>query len=166
VGRSYTITADVEVSKEGAEGVLNASGGRFAGYGLYLLKGKPVFTYNLADFTRFKWEGKEALPPGKHTIAFDFTYEGPGFAKGGTGVLKVDGKEVDTRKFPHTLPIILQWEESFDVGSDSGTPVDDRDYQVPFAFTGKLNGLTVKLGPSQLPPAERKAVEKKISERD
>ena len=71
--------------------------GRFGGYGLYLLKGKPVFVHNLADFVRFRWEGKEALTSGKHTIAFDFTYDGPGFGKGGTGVLKVDGKEVASK---------------------------------------------------------------------
>ena len=80
--------------------MLNTNGGRFGGYGLYLLKGKPVFTYNLADFARFRWEGKEALPPGKHTIAFEFTYDGPGLGKGGTGVLKVDGKEVATQEDP------------------------------------------------------------------
>ena len=42
-------------------------GGRFGGYGLYLLKGKPVFIYNLLDLERFRWEGTEALTPGKHT---------------------------------------------------------------------------------------------------
>ena len=63
-------------------------GGRFGGYGLYLLKGKPVFIYNFLDLERFRWEGQEALTPGKHTVVFDFTYDGPGFGKGGTGVLK------------------------------------------------------------------------------
>jgi arylsulfatase len=164
--RSYTITAEVEIPKEGAEGMLNTNGGRFGGYGLYLLKGKPVFTYNIVDFARFRWEGKEALVPGKHTVAFDFTFDGPGFGKGGTGVLKVDGKEVASKKIPHTVPFIFQWDETFDVGSDTGTPVDDKDYQVPFRFTGKLNKLTVKLGPSQLAPPEKKDVQKKIGERD
>src|SRR5262249_12035133 len=141
--RSYTITAEVEIPKEGAEGMLNTNGGRFGGYGLYLLKGKPVFTYNLSDFARFRSEGNEALTPGKHTIAFDFTYDGPGFGKGGTGVLKVDGKEVESKKIPNTMAMMLQVDETFDVGSDTGTPVDDKDYQCPFRFTGKLNKLTV-----------------------
>jgi hypothetical protein len=66
-------------------------GGRFAGYGFYLLKGKPVFLYNLVDLERVRWEGKDALTAGKHTISFDFTYDGPGPGKGGTGILKVDG---------------------------------------------------------------------------
>jgi arylsulfatase A-like enzyme len=164
--RNYTITAEVEVPKEGAEGMLNTNGGRFGGYGLYLLKGKPVFTYNVIDFARFRWEGKEALAPGKHTVAFEFTYDGPGFGKGGTGVLKVDGKAVDTKKVPHTVPFIFQWDETFDVGSDTGTPVDDKDYQCPFAFTGKLTKLTVEIGPMRLAAEEKKEVQKKIGERD
>jgi hypothetical protein len=85
-------------------------------------------------------------------VAFEFTYDGPGIAKGGTGVLKVDGKEVATRTIPHTAPFILTTDETFDVGVDTRTPVDDGDYQVPFRFTGKLAKLTVKLEPPQLPP--------------
>ena len=94
LGKSYSITADVEIPAGGGEGMLNTLGGRFGGYGLYLLKGKPVFTYNLLALERFRWEGPQALTPGKHTIVFDFKYDGPGMAKGGTGVLSVDGKEV------------------------------------------------------------------------
>ena len=99
-------------------------------------------------------------------IAFDFTYDGPGLGKGGTGTLKVDGKEVANQKVPHTTPFVFQWDETFDVGSDTGTGVEDKDYQVPFQFTGKLHKLTVKLGPSQMFPAEKKEVQKKIAERD
>ena len=86
--------------------MIDTLGGRFGGYGLYLLKGKPVFLYNFLDLERFRWEGKEALTPGKHTIVFDFKYDGPGFGKGGTGVLKVDGKEVASKKIPHTIPFL------------------------------------------------------------
>ena len=82
------------------------------------------------------------MTPGKHTIVFDFTYDGPGFGKGGTGVLKVDGKEVAKQKIPHTIPFILTIDETFDVGMDTRTPVDDNDYQVPFRFTGKIDKLT------------------------
>ena len=71
---------------------------------MYLLKGKPVFTYNLLGLERFRWEGSQALTPGKHTIVFDFKYDGPGMAKGGTGVLSVDGKEVAKKTIPHTVP--------------------------------------------------------------
>jgi arylsulfatase A-like enzyme len=73
---SYTITADIEVPPGGAEGMMLTSGGRFAGYGFYLLKGKPVFLWNLLNLERLKWEGPDALTPGKHTVEFDFKYEG------------------------------------------------------------------------------------------
>jgi arylsulfatase len=165
LNRSFSITAEVDV-KADDEGMLNTNGGRFAGYGLYLVKGKPVFTYNVADFARFRWEGKNPLTPGKHTVEFEFAYDGPGMGKGGTGILKVDGKAVDTKKAPATLAITTQWDETFDVGSDSGTPVDDEDYACPFNFTGKLEKLTVKIGPNQMLPAEKKAVEKKVGDRD
>jgi hypothetical protein len=62
-------------------------------------------------------------------------------ARGGTGTLRVDGKLVATQKIERTVPIVLQFVETFDVGADTGTPVDDLDYQVPFKFTGKLNKL-------------------------
>jgi arylsulfatase len=156
LNRSYTITAEVEVPQGSAEGMLVTDGGRFGGYGLYLLKGKPVFTYNLADLERFRWEGQQELSPGKHTIEFDFTYQGPGFGKGGTGVLKVDGAAVATKSVPHTTPILMTIDETFDVGVDTRTPVDDRDYQVPFRFTGKLTNLTFKLGPVRLSELERR----------
>ncbi|GMU33237.1 MAG: arylsulfatase [Planctomycetia bacterium] len=158
---SYTITADIEVPEGGAEGMILTSGGRFAGYGFYLLKGKPVFLWNLIDLKRIKWEGPEALKPGKHTIEFDFKYEGlgvgtlafnnmSGLGRGGSGTLKVDGKTVATQTMDKTLPMILQWDESFDIGSDTLTGVNDADYQPPFTFTGKLNKLTVKVDRPQL----------------
>ena len=74
---SYTITADIDVPQGGAEGMILTSGGRFAGYGFYLLKGKPVFLWNLVDLQRIKWEGPDALTPGRHTVEFDFKYDGP-----------------------------------------------------------------------------------------
>jgi arylsulfatase len=115
--------------------MLVTDGGRFGGYGLYLLKGKPVFLYNLLALERFRWEGKDALAPGKHTIVFDFKYDGPGMAKGGTGVLSVDGKQVDSKRIPHTIPALLT----------------TRTTSYRSRFTGKLGKLKIKLIP---PPAE------------
>ena len=146
-GKSYSITAEVDIPPGGAEGVINTLGGRGGGHGLYLLKGKPVFVYNFFDLERFRWEDPAALTPGKHTIVFDFKYDGPGFGKGGTGVLSVDGKAVATKTIPHTIPFVETIYETFDVGVDTRTGVDDADYQPPFRFTGKLDKLTVKLAP-------------------
>jgi arylsulfatase A-like enzyme len=145
LAKSYTITAEVDVPADDADGMIVTDGGRFGGYGLYLLKGKPVFTYNFFDLERFRWEGPDALAPGKHTIVFDFKYDGPGFGKGGTGVLTVDGREVASQAIPHTIPFLLTIDETFDVGVDTRTPVDDGDYRVPFRFTGTLTEVTVAL---------------------
>jgi arylsulfatase len=153
LNRSYTITAEIEIPQGGAEGMLVTDGGRFAGYGFYLLKGRPVFTWNLVALERVKWQGKDALAPGKHTLEFDWKYDGPGLGKGGTGTLKVDGNVVESHPMPRTLPITLMWDETFNVGLDTGTPVDDQDYQVPFKFTGKINKLNVRLGPNKMPSA-------------
>ena len=76
-------------------------------------------------------------------------------AKGGTGVLSVDGKEVASKTIPHTVPAVFTIDEDFDVGVDSRTSVDDKDYQVPFRFTGKLDKLTIHLEPKQLGKADR-----------
>jgi arylsulfatase A-like enzyme len=167
---SYTITADIEVPQGGAEGMILTSGGRFAGYGFYLLKGKPVFLWNLIDLKRVKWEGPDALTPGKHIVEFDFKYDGlgvgtlaynnmSGLGRPGTGTLKVDGKEVQTLKLEHTLPMILQWDESFDIGSDTLTGVNDADYQPPFPLTAKLNKLTIKVDRPQLTEEDIKKLE-------
>jgi arylsulfatase A-like enzyme len=172
LNRSYTITTEVEIpqgptsgtvgfagSQASGEGMIVTMGGRFGGYGLYLLKGKPVFTYNFLDLARFRWEGQEALTPGKHTITFDFQYDGPGFGKGGTGFLRVDNKEVASRKIPHTIPFIVTVEETFDVGIDTRTGVDDRDYKPPFRFTGKLNKVTFHLGPTRLTSNDHQVIQ-------
>ena len=167
---SYKITADIEVPQGGAEGVINTNGGRFGGYSLFLLKGKPVFVWNLLGLKQVRWESPDALPPGKHTIEFDFKYNGLGFAtlafnnisgigQGGTGVLKVDDKEVSTQTMEHTIPIIMQFDETFDVGADTETSAAFNDYQVPFAFTGTLDKLTIAIDRPQLTPEDIKTLQ-------
>jgi arylsulfatase len=108
---------------------------------------------------RFKWEGS-ALSAGKHTIVFNFKYDGPGPAKGGTGVLTVDGKQVDQKIIPHTIPLLMSIDETFDVGIDTRTGVDDFAYRVPFRFTGKIDKLTYNLGPEQLSAEDKEAAAK------
>ena len=167
--KDFTITAEITVPKGGAEGMIVTLGGRFGGYGFFLQKGKPVFVYNLLDLERFRWEGGiggkigedffgRALPPGKHTLVFDFKYDGPGPGKSGTGVLTVDGKELAKKKLEHTIPLMMTIDETFDVGIDTRTGVDD-SYKLPFKFTGTIDKLTFKLGPSQLAEADKKAQE-------
>jgi arylsulfatase len=167
--KDYTITAEITVPEGGAEGMIVTLGGRFGGYALMLQHGKPVFVYNLLDMERFRWEGGvggligddlfgKALKPGKHTIVFDFKYDGPGPGKGGTGVLLVDGRELARKTIAHSIPLLMTIDETFDVGLDTGTGVDD-SYELPFKFTGTIDKLTYKLGPSQLMAADQQAVD-------
>ena len=174
---SYTVTADVDVPQGGAEGMILTSGGRFGGYGFYLLKGRPVWLWNMVDLERIKWEGPDGLSPGRHSIEFDFKYDGMGTGTlafnnfsgvgqpTGVGTLKVDGKVVDTKQMARTLPMILQWDESFDIGSDTLTGVNDADYKPPFALTAKLNKLTIKLDRPQLSPADIKKLQAAMQEK-
>jgi arylsulfatase len=164
LNKDYTITAEVTIPKGGAEGMIATMGGTFGGYGLYLLKGKPVFVYNLLNLKRTRWEGGvggadlmgSSLAPGKHTIVFDFKLESPGLGKGGTGVLSVDGKELSRQTMEHSIPFLMSIDETFDIGCDTRTPVDD-SYELPFHFTGKIDRLTYKLGPEQLMEADHAA---------
>ena len=170
INTSYTVTAEIEVPQGGAEGMILTSGGRFGGYGFYLLKGKPVWTWNMVDLKRIKWQGPDALTPGKHTLVFDFKYDGlgagtlafndfSGVGRPGVGTLSVDGKVVDTQQMERTLPMTLQWDESFDIGSDTLTGVDDSDYQTPFPLTAKLDKLTVHLDRPVLSDADKAKLE-------
>ena len=93
---------------------------------------------------------------------FDFKYDGPGFGKGGTGVLSVDGKEVASKTIPHTMPFLETIDETFDVGVDTRTGVEDKDYQPPYRFTGTIDKLTVKLAP--LKAAEEKLLQQKAQD--
>ena len=178
---SYTFTADIEIpAPGGGDGMIATSGGRFGGYGFYVLKGKPVFLWNMVDLKRIKWEGADALAPGRHTLTFDFKYDGlgagtlafndfSGIGRGGAGTLSVDGKVVATQSMERTLPMILQWDEAFDVGSDTLTGVNDADYQPPFALTAKLHKLTLRIDRPQLSPADiekLKAADEAKAQRD
>ena len=159
------MTAAVDIAQAAADGMIATAGGRFGGWGLYLLKGKPVFNWNLLDLKRVKWVAPEALAPGKHTIDYDFKYDGLGFAtlafnstsgigRSGTGVLKVDGNVVATEKTEKTIPLIIAVDETFDIGSDTGSSIDDQDYQTPFTFNGTIDKLTVAVQHPKLTPAD------------
>ena len=164
LNKSYTITAEVDVPQGGGDGMIYNEGGRFFGYGLYLLKGKPVFLYNNQGIQRTRWEGP-ALAAGRHTIEFDFRYDGLGAAtlaynnvsgvgRGGTGTLKVDGKVVSTQKIEFTVPLTKPLDTVVNIGTAAGTPVDDADYRIPFKFNGTIAKLTILLEPPKLTPED------------
>jgi arylsulfatase A-like enzyme len=143
LNKSFKIGADVEIPAAGAEGVLATQGGRFNGWGLYLLQGKPVFHYNTVGVHRYTIAAPDQLAPGPHTIVLDFAYEG-GLGKSGTATLTVDGKQVAQGRIERTIPFRISADETLDIGEDTGTPVSE-DYQVPFKFTGTLRKVAIQL---------------------
>jgi arylsulfatase len=146
--KSYSLTAEVEIPKGGASGVLATQGGRFGGWGLLVLEGKPVFVHALSNQSQHKYKvaSKKAFAPGRHTVRFDFAYEGGGIGKGGLGTLTVDGKKVAEERIERTVRARFSLDETFDVGMDTGTPVvEEYAGQMPFKFTGTLDKFTVDL---------------------
>ena len=161
LNKSYTITAEVEIPEGGAEGhdrhrrraLRRLRAVPEQGCGGHSAAASRCFIYNLLNLKRTIWSGPE-LGAGKHTIVFDFKSDGPGLGKGGTGVLSVDGKEVDRKSIEHGTPITFPEDETFDVGLDTRTGVAMIEYRYdpPFKFTGKINKLTFKLEPETKDP--------------
>jgi arylsulfatase len=160
--KSYTVTAEVEIPTAGADGVLITQGGRFGGWGMLVLDGKPQFVHAFSNQPQHKYRvaSNERLTPGKHTIKLDFKYDGPGYGKGGTGTLSVDGKQVAQGKIERTIPTRISLDETMDVGEDTGTPVvEDYVDKMPFKFTGVLKKVVIELGKSGLTARDEKELE-------
>ena len=159
---SYSLRAEVEIPQGGASGVLVTQAGRFAGWGLLVLDDKPVFVHALSNQEKHKYRvaSDQKLSPGKHTITFDFKYDGGGIGKGGTGTLAVDGKQVAEGHIERTVGVRFTADETFDIGMDTGTPViEDYADAMPFKFTGTIEKVVVRLGESKLTDEEEQALE-------
>lgn len=147
--KSWRLTANVDVPASGANGTVATLGGLFDGWALRLEDGKPVFYYNFGDVAHYKIEAPEALSPGKHQIVFDFIYDGGGIGKGGVASISVDGKKVADGRIDHTVAVRFTMSvETFDIGEDTGTPVD-LSYDVPDRFTGTIQTVAIDIKPSQ-----------------
>jgi arylsulfatase len=160
--KDFTITADVEIPEGGAEGVLITQGGRFGGWGLILMDGKPQFVYALSQQKEHKYRvaSDEKLAAGKHSIKLDFKYDGPGMGKSGTGTLTVDGQQVAQGKIERTVPTRFSLDETLDIAEDTGTPVvEDYVNKMPFKFTGELKKVVIELGKSGLTASDEKKLE-------
>ncbi|MHC2797442.1 arylsulfatase A-like enzyme [Mesorhizobium jarvisii] len=166
--KSYSITADVEIPTEGVSGVLVTQAGRFAGWGLLVLDGKPVFVHALSNQAQHKYRvaSDQKLSPGKHTITFDFKYDGGGIGKGGTGILSVDGASVAKGRIDRTVGVRFSADETFDIGMDTGTPViEDYADKMPFKFTGTIEKVSVRLGDDKLTPEAQKEMDENLAGR-
>jgi len=144
--KSHAVTAEVVVPEEGAEGVILAQGGAFAGWSLYAKGGRPTYCYNLLGLQRFKIEGDTAVPPGTHQVRMEFAYDGGGLAKGGTVTLYLDGDQVGEGRVEATVPLIFSADETADVGRDTGSAVSDDYAGESSIFTGKVNWVQIDLG--------------------
>jgi len=156
--KSFTVTADVEIPEGGADGVLVTQGGRFGGWGMLFLDGKPVFDYAFSNQPQHKYRvaADTTLAAGKHTIRF----EGPGRGKSGIGTLTVDGAQVAQGKIERTIPNRFSLDETLDIGEDTGTPVvEDYVDKMPFEFTGDLKKVVIELGKSGLTASDEKKLE-------
>jgi arylsulfatase len=146
LNKSWTITAEIEVPAGEAEGMIVTQGGLEGGYGLYLREGRPVFVYNFLGRERSTFAAKDPLPPGPATLTVDFRYDGGGMGKGGKITLKADGRTLAEGRLDRTIPIQFSIGEGLDVGMDTGSAVDFT-YKTPFAFTGKIDKVTVAIEP-------------------
>ncbi len=160
--RSHTITAEVEIPKQGANGAIVAQAGRFGGWSLYVKDGKPAYTYNWLGLQRYTVVATQALPAGKATIRFEFTYDGGGIGKGGVGTLFVNGKKVGTGRIERTQCCAFSADEGADVGADEGTPVTET-YKVPFKFTGKIAKVTIELKETKTADRDEAEQARKVS---
>lgn len=133
-------------------------GGLFSGWALYLEKGKTVFHYNFANTVHSRVASPEALAPGRHTIVWEFNYDGGGIGKGGIGTLSVDGKQVAQARINQTVPARFSFDEGLDVGEDTGTPVSE-DYDVPFKFSGDIEKVVINLGEIKLGAADQQKIQ-------
>ena len=152
--RSHSITADVQIPQGSANGVVISQAGRFGGWSLYLKDGKPMYAYNFLGLKMFKVAASEAIPAGKSTIRFEFTYDGGGLGKGGTGTILVNGNKVAEGRIDHTQAMIFSADEGADVGQDGETPVTD-DYKAgDNKFIGRIQKVVVEVSPVKLGAVE------------
>jgi arylsulfatase A-like enzyme len=144
--RSKTITAEIEVPADGGNGTVIAQAGRFGGWSLYVKDGVPAYDYNFLGLERFTVASATKLAPGKHTVVFDFAYDGGGPGKGGQGTLMVDGQKVAEGRIERTQPGLFSADETADVGIDLGTPVVEAiGAEAKSRFTGRIPKLTVEV---------------------
>jgi len=145
--QSKTITADLVIPPNGANGVILCQGGRFGGWSLYMKDGKPAYTYNWLGLEQFTIESTSKIPSGPATVVLDFNYDGGGFGKGGKATLSVNGKNVAEGRIGKTQPLIFSADETADLGLDNQTPVAEGIGVGPVEtrFTGKINKVILKV---------------------
>jgi arylsulfatase len=129
----------------GAEGVIIAQGGAFAGWSIYLRNGTPKYCYNLLGLKRFIIEGGRAVPPGDHQVRVEFDYDGGGLGKGAAIRLYLDGDKVGDGRIDASVPMIFSGDETTDIGHDTGTGVSDEYSTGDNEFTGTVRWVQIDI---------------------
>jgi len=144
--KSHSVTAEIVVPKSGAEGVIIAQGGAFAGWSLYAREGKLKYCYNLLGIKLFYAASDERIPEGQHQVRMEFQYDGGGLAKGGNVLLYVDGKKAGDGRVDMTVPMAFSGDETCDVGKGTGSAVSP-DYNAKHnEFNGEVNWVEIDIG--------------------
>jgi len=146
LNRPHSITADVEIPRGGAEGVLLCQGTGAGGYTFYVKDGKLMYAHNYVSRAIYQVESVEPVPEGRHQLRFEFEVTGkPDIPHGkgtpGRGQLYIDGKLVGNAEIPVTTPFAFN-PGGLTCGANPGLPVTP-EYSSPFKFTGKIYGVTV-----------------------
>ena len=143
--KSYAITADVDVPKSGAEGVIVAQGGNTNGWSLYAKGGKLKYCYNFFGINLTFVESTQPIPAGNHQVRMEFKYDGGGLAKGGGVTLYIDGKAVGQGRLEQTVPMAYSADETCDVGKEAGSPVSPDYGPEDNEFSGEVNWVQFDL---------------------
>jgi hypothetical protein len=143
--KSHSVTAQVEVPDDGAEGVIISQGGAFAGWSLYLTAGVPKYCYNVLGLQRFTIDGNSKVCAGKHQLRMEFAYDGGGLAKGGTVTLYLDGDNVGEGRVDATVPMIFSADGPCDIGSDTASPVTTDYNRETSHFTGRIDWVQIDI---------------------
>jgi arylsulfatase A-like enzyme len=143
--KSHSVSAEVQVPEGGAEGVIVSQGGEFAGWSLYVKNGRPKYCYNLFGLQRFYVEGATEMPAGTHQVRIEFAYDGGGLGKGGTVSLFVDGAKTGEGRVEGTVPMLFSADETFDIGSDTASPVSDDYTSEDSRFKGTVNWVQIDI---------------------
>ncbi len=125
-----------------------AQAGRFGGWSLYMKGGRVHEVYNYGGLEWTTVSSPEALAPGRHTIRYEFAYDGGKPGSGGTSRLSVDGKPAGEARVARTMPFVYSADEGVDVGMDNETPVTDDYKEGNNRFTGRIYQVTIDNKPS------------------
>lgn len=139
--KSHELIAEVNMPEDGEDGMLVTAGGRTAGYALFVKNGRLTYVYNYLGMKRTMITSTEVVPAGKSTLSMKFTKTG-NFE--GDAEIFINDKSVGKAHLDKTVPATFSIEETFDVGEDTGSPIIEDVYAVPFR-SKSLQKLTVKV---------------------